>query len=75
MTSIPQQLIGPKNCGDCAYTVEEQKVIDKFKTEYRMQMSRQHWANIFQSKILPAIYNYWADIGNTLENKDQSQPI
>ena len=41
------------------YTPEERSVINIFKEEYRMQTSAEHCGHIFQSKILPAIFDYW----------------
>jgi hypothetical protein len=41
------------------YTREERAVIGKFKKEYRRLTTREGRADLFQTKILPAIFNYW----------------
>ncbi|KAJ3561765.1 hypothetical protein NP233_g9994 [Leucocoprinus birnbaumii] len=51
----------------CLYSVEERKIISKWKTEYKAAPSKEVQAHLFKDKILPAIFNFWT--------KDGSEPI
>lgn len=58
------------------YTYEERKVLQAFKKEYRSQPNKAERANMFRSRILPAISNYWKDNGNApVDEKDLSQRV
>jgi hypothetical protein len=57
----------------CRYTEEERRVIGKYKKEYRKLTTREARAELFQTKILVDIFNFWdsrqmevgGDVGNS----------
>ena len=53
-----------------AYSIEERKILDVFKEEYQLQTTRHLRAQVFRSKILVGIYNYWKD-NNMLPHNDE----
>jgi hypothetical protein len=55
-----------------AYSTEERKVLDQFKEEFQLQTSRQLRAQVFRSKILVAIYNYWKDNSMVPQSDEES---
>lgn len=55
-----------------AYTKEERKVLDEFKEEYQLQTTRHLRAQVFRSKILVGIYNYWKDNGMVPQTDEES---
>src|SRR5258705_13454407 len=48
---------------DALYSLEEIKVISKHKQEYREQTTQPLQAEIFTSKILVDLFNYWLRVG------------
>jgi hypothetical protein len=56
---------------NCLYSVEERIVIQPFKDEYRSQTLAERRGHIFRSKILPAIFDYWAKDGPGSMNSDE----
>jgi len=44
---------------ECQYTEEERTVIGKYKSEYRKLTTRDGRADLFKTKILVDIFNYW----------------
>jgi hypothetical protein len=58
---------------NCLYSPEERKVIEVYKEEYRSQTNRKNRFQTYQTKILPAIYTYWQEIGNLPETIEKSR--
>lgn len=71
MESIPPP-VAPKKLLNCSYSVEERKVFNVYKIEYRSQISSPGRKQIFRSKILPAIFNHWRDVGRIPETDKES---
>ncbi len=46
---------------DSRYNREEMKVISKYKQEYREQTTRELRGNVFKSKILVDLFNFWLE--------------
>lgn len=44
---------------ECQYSREERGVINKYKQEYRDLTTTRERANLFQTKILVDIFNFW----------------
>jgi hypothetical protein len=55
----------------CSYTPDERKVLNIYKEEYRIQTTSKCRGNIFRTKILPAIFNYWTDDGAVPITRDE----
>ena len=55
---------------DALYSREEMIILNKHKEEYRQQTSQELRANVFRTKILVDIGNYWID-NCTLPNTDE----
>lgn len=55
-----------------AYSKEERKVLDEYKEEYQLQTTRHLRAQVFRSKILVGIYNYWKDNDMVPESDEES---
>jgi hypothetical protein len=47
----------------CLYNATERTILEPFKHEYRLQTNSERRGHIFKSKILPAIFSYWAHDG------------
>jgi len=58
---------------DCVYSPEERNVIEVYKEEYRSQTNRKSRFQIYRTKILPAIYTYWQEIGKLPETEEKSR--
>jgi hypothetical protein len=58
---------------DCVYSPEERTVIEIYKEEYRNQINRKGRFQIYRTKILPAIYTYWQEIGELPETEIKSR--
>ena len=74
MATVPAMLLIIENFGkhhkkrfDCQYQEGEKEVLYAFKEEYRAQINQHGRAQIFCSKILPAMFNYW------YENQDYAK--
>jgi hypothetical protein len=48
---------------DCQYTGEERQSFDKHKKEYITQVTKEGREYVFQTQILPDIFNYWSQGG------------
>jgi hypothetical protein len=57
---------------DALYTRQEMQIIGKYKEEYRQLTTRELRANLFKTKILVDLYNYWLQIGKVPENESES---
>ena len=53
----------PRKPKGALYTTEEHIVINVFREEYRSQINSEQRGPMFKSKILPAIFDYWAQDG------------
>lgn len=58
--------------GDAHYTREEILVINKYKEEYKEQTTRELRANIFKTKILVDLFNFWLEKGIGPKNEEES---
>jgi hypothetical protein len=48
---------------DCFYSLEERKILDAFKDEYRTKTTTEQRGEMFRSRILTAMWTYWAEGG------------
>lgn len=55
-----------------SYSKEERKVLEKHKEEYKSQTTRHQRAQVFRSKILVDIYNFWKDNSMLPDNDEES---
>jgi hypothetical protein len=60
---------------DCKYTVEERKVIGKYKNEYKKATNRAERAMLMKNKILVDIFNYWYSQGLELDEGESEKRI
>jgi hypothetical protein len=72
MSSIIPEPRLPEKTIECTYTLEERKVINPYKMDYRSQTTSALRKQIFRTKILPTIFNYWRDNGRSPENDEVS---
>lgn len=54
---------------DCRYTLEELQIIIPFKQDF-ISSTIQERMSILKKDILPAIFNYWEDIGKVYSAKE-----
>ena len=57
---------------DALYGREELQVINKYKEEYRQQTTRELRANVFKTKILVDLFNFWLDQGRAPATEEDS---
>ena len=72
MMEIPVPAKTGKHRKDAYYSPAERNVINVHKLEYRMQPTRELRANIFRTKILPDLFNYWVQEGQGPETEEDS---
>ncbi|KAF8814119.1 hypothetical protein BYT27DRAFT_7250340 [Phlegmacium glaucopus] len=58
---------------DCKYTAEERKVMGPYKESFRTQTTKAGHLQILRTDILPAIFNYWVNNGNTPKDDNDSR--
>lgn len=57
---------------DAYYTREEIQVINTHKEEYRQQTTRELRSNVFKTKILVDLFNFWLDQGTAPGDEEES---
>jgi hypothetical protein len=57
---------------DALYGREELGVINKYKEEYRQQTTRELRANVFKTKILVDLFNFWLEQGRAPATEEDS---
>jgi len=72
MSIIAQQPIR-KQRKDSHLSVEERDIINKYKTEYRSQTTRELRGEIFRCKILVDMLDYWKSKGLDTLDETESQ--
>lgn len=66
----PEQL--PEKTINCAYTLDERAVLNKFKKNYITQTTSSARKQIYRSEILPKIFEYWRGIGKPPKDSEES---
>jgi hypothetical protein len=57
---------------DSLYSVEERKIMNQFKAEYRRQPTKEQRGDVIRSKLLPNLYNYWVQLGTAPKSTEES---
>jgi len=57
---------------DALYRRDELEVLNKYKEEYRQQTTRELRANVFKTKILVDLFNFWLEKGRAPATEEES---
>ena len=71
MVSNPAKIRKPRR--DCVYSAAERAVIRPYRDIYRAQTTKEKRAEIFTSKILPDMFNYWNERGEEVATEEESK--
>jgi hypothetical protein len=70
MSSINPKARRPRK--DALYGRSELQVMNKHKEEYRQQTTRELRANVFKTKILVDLFNFWLEQGRAPVTEEDS---
>jgi hypothetical protein len=70
MSTLPLKARKPRR--DALYSREEMEVINKYKEEYRQQTTKELRANVFKTRILVDLFNFWVERGQGPTNDEDS---
>jgi hypothetical protein len=57
---------------DSCYSRDEMKIIGRYQKEYREQTTRELRGNVFKTKILVDLFNYWLQQGRAPATEEDS---
>ena len=74
---IPNKTKKPKKPrANCTYKGVERAVLDAFREEYKSEVDGKARRQIYTTKVLPAIFNFWTDNGTRgLSEKERAERI
>lgn len=71
MANNPAKIRKPRR--DCIYSAAERAVLRPYRDIYRAQTTKEKRAEIFSSKILPDMFNFWSERGEEVGTEEESK--